>query len=1286
MMGAHLARNSSVLVVLSLLVVLGITWGLRSWQLANIHRNVSQRQETAVNAAAEQIHADFEDLQHAMLSLAADVASEPYVAEILGSPATEPSETLLGYLDALDLPARSAIACFTSQMELVAWNGANIPWSAEFTQVPAEVHWTIARDGEWRDALVVWHPVFNNGRQVGVVRLTQLLFERLPVQNESLRNYSVTDQWARKVELPISLNFGAAADSAYVLSSLSGGTLASLTILSPTAAGLIEAASKPYDSLAALWLTMLTFWIVLVLWKRHGNRASTPRLMVLSAAVICGRYLLLWMDVPARFQTGKAPLSPLFDPVHHASTLGGGLMRSSGDFLLSALCLLVLAVVVTRHAMRRHPSFTHSFTYTSAWSIRMSVAALATVALTCALAAAVHASVFDSTLDYVTRSDLLPVPLEFVVFGALALASLATLLLAAGMLRLAGGPGRLRFTWYVVTPVLAASMVMALATEQQWCPWYVSLAYLVTGGLLAHRLTSEQSLDWLSVRQVLLAVLVVGLLVYPLFYRGISQRKQEQVAYAAASFETGDEPGISFAVREVVEEALRRTELPALLNARVKLDSMAASLLQGTLLASLTSFDASVALLNANGELLHVSGEGADSAAIMALYEQMRPEQGLYESTYAFVEPLRPGTGRNQYAGMSNIGVPVRGWILVQARPHIVLEEANTPLLRILLSSGYRHLYTGLSLASFRDGILARSVGRSFERYELDAAAAAALEAAPEIWRTEHIRGRTYDTYYREVNGHVVAARLRVIGLTDHLYYLLRLMSGGFLAGVLVILVGLVWRWRAGLLPASRVHFRDRVLNAFILVGVLAVIPVGIAGVGVITEENEKAVQSWLRQHLQRVEETLESEARPGESSLNVLSRINIDALAARSGLDLNLYRGASLIAASRPQLISDRIIDTRLPASVYRALYFDADRFTFVDHRLGDFTYTAGYRAMLDDSGRPRYVLSVPALPEAERIEEERARTLAYLFGALLALGMIVLAIASLLARTLARPIARLQRGLQEVAEGRYEQMLPVQTRDEVGDLVRTFNTMQGQLTESRQKLAQQERQLAWREMARQVAHEIKNPLTPMKLSVQHLRQAAESSDRSERRFRALFERVTRTLVDQIDSLTHIANEFASLARLPLPEVKRLDLIRVIREAHALMREETPSHIQWILNLPAGNCPVRADRKALRRIFINVIKNALEALQDAPEGTISIDLELQDHTVTATVTDSGPGIPLELHPRIFEPSFSTKTSGAGLGLAIARQSAETMGGTMDFESDPGRGTTMRVNLPLLAN
>lgn len=1285
-MWARLVRNRSMVGMGLLVAALGITWILRSWQLADAQQDVTARQRAAVESAVEYVRAEFADLQSEMLETISSVATDPTVTETLYLTDESPNPVLLQFLENLDLPQRTNVDCYTPQMALVAWRGVEIPPSAPVLQAPTDVRWTIAHDEGWRDALAVWHPVSHQGEHVGAIRLSRSLYERVPVQNESLRNYALVDDWTRQVGLPIEISYAENAQSDYELTSMDGLPLASLTITPPTAAGLMEAASAPYENLAALWLLLLIVWVIIVLWRWNGQRATVVRVLGLTAATAAGRYLMMWVDIPARYQTGKAPLSPLFDPTHLASTLGGGLMRSSGDFLLTVLCLLFVAVVFAGFTIRRHPAFEEKGGNRLQWAMRMCIAVTLVIGSICILAAAVHASVFDSTLDYVTRNDLMPVPLELVVFCAVAVASLGVLLLAAGLLRLANASLPLSYTWYAGIPIGIAAVCIFFADLQQWCPWFVSLAYLIAAGQLGRQLPAERSLDWLSVRQVLLAVLVVSLLVYPLFYQGISERKKEQIAYAAASFETGDEPGISFAVREVVEEALRRSELPAMLDARTGLDSIAFELLQGSLLSSLTSYDAGVAFIDTSGELLHVAGASAavtDSASIRALFTQMEPAQRLYESTYAFLEPLMPGTGRHHYAGLGNIDVPARGWILVQARPHIGLEEANTPLLRILLSSGYRHQYTGLSLASFNDGFLVRSVGRRFERYRLDEETSDALATAPEQWRRESIKGRTYDTFYSRANGNVVAARMRVVGLIDHLYYLLRLMSGGLIVGIVVLIIGLVWRWRTGKLPAARVRFRDRVLNAFILVGVLAVIPVGIAGVGVITEENEKAVQSWLRQHLQRVEETLESEARPGESSLSVLGRISIEDLTARSGLDLNLFRDARLVAASRPQLITDRIIDKRLPASAFRALYIDSDRFTFEEHILGDFKYTAGYRAILDDSGQPRYVLSVPSLPEAERIEEERARTLAYLFGALLALGMIVLVIASVLARALSQPIARLQRGLQEVAEGRFEQMLPVQTRDEVGDLVRTFNTMQGQLTDSRQKLAQQERQLAWREMARQVAHEIKNPLTPMKLSVQHLQRAGRASDRFEMRFRRLFERVTKTLVNQIDSLAQIANEFATLARLPSPDVTRLDLASVIREAHALMMEEAPDQVQFDLDLPVESCFVRADRNALRRIFINVIKNALEALQNVEAGTITIALIQKDNLVTATVSDTGPGVPKSLQSRIFEPSFSTKTSGAGLGLAIARQSAETMGGSMDFESQTGRGTSMHVHLPL---
>ncbi len=531
----------------------------------------------------------------------------------------------------------------------------------------------------------------------------------------------------------------------------------------------------------------------------------------------------------------------------------------------------------------------------------------------------------------------------------------------------------------------------------------------------------------------------------------------------------------------------------------------------------------------------------------------------------------------------------------------------------------------------------------------------------------------------------------------DHLYYLLRLVVAGLCIGVPVYLLGLYLRYRWGMLPAPRVRFRDKMLDAFLVVGSMAVVAVGFVGARVIVNENERAVYNQLEQNLDRIEEALLLEARRGEMLYRIVERVRIDSLAQRVGLDVNLYEDGRLVASSRPRLVREQLIDARMPVAAYEALYLDAYRFTTTSERFGAFTYTVGFQALPDETGRPRYVLAVPTLPEQERIQEERARTLAYLLGALLLLIVVIMVTALFLSNALAQPIARLREGLEAVGKGRFTERLPVDTRDEIGELVQTFNAMREQLAESRRQLAQQERELAWREMARQVAHEIKNPLTPMKLAVQHLRRAYQRVEVPEpegapgadgaQRFTALFERITGTLIEQINTLARIANEFSTFARLPERVLEPLDVNEVVREAAALMQEEADVAIE--LDLYEAPLVVEADREELRRIYINLIKNAIQAIPPHREGRIAIETAPDADSVEAAryarswVRDNGVGIPRAQRDKIFQPNFSTKTSGTGLGLAIARKTIDELEGDIGFRTREGEGTTFWIHLPL---
>jgi two-component system, NtrC family, nitrogen regulation sensor histidine kinase NtrY len=299
------------------------------------------------------------------------------------------------------------------------------------------------------------------------------------------------------------------------------------------------------------------------------------------------------------------------------------------------------------------------------------------------------------------------------------------------------------------------------------------------------------------------------------------------------------------------------------------------------------------------------------------------------------------------------------------------------------------------------------------------------------------------------------------------------------------------------------------------------------------------------------------------------------------------------------------------------------------------------------------------------------------------------VMVTASLLANALTRPIAQLRAGLQAVAAGHFERIAQIDSKDDIADLVDSFNTMQDQLEESQRLIGQHERQLAWKEMARQVAHEIKNPLTPMKLSIQHLRSAflRKSADGTDDvKFAAKFDQTTTTLTEQIDTLARIANEFSSFGRMPTHIREEVDLNAVIKEAVELMQAE--DNVQITTDLGPGRYIVNADREALRRVYVNFLKNAIQSVPEDRMAEIVVTSRLEqegDKTIVLSrVTDNGAGIPRNLWEKIFVPSFSTKTSGTGLGLAIARKTVENMDGDIGFDTQFEKGTTFWIKVPLV--
>ncbi|MEX2401586.1 MAG: ATP-binding protein [Rhodothermales bacterium] len=1359
----HLGRDRLVrfAVVAGLLaVLLPATWIAREIHVHRVEAEAAAQTEEAVAQALDQIARHFSDLLDDLVDRAEHVATSQAVIEAMRTRgragARRGPESVVRYFANLDVPYGASVELYDANRELVAWNGFSMPLDEEGSAPSFRT--ALVSDGDLREALVVWYPVRSGSTVNGSVRAMHLVGYDAPVRNEYIRDVSLVNEWRRLTQLPVTLTLGGFADAggaSRLLRGSDGRVLGRVSVDPPSVRRLAASTAGHYDHVLAFWSVLLLFWLMGGAWFVYRRTCASksavlprdePRAGRLVAFALIGtlwwmvRFALLALDVPGRWQQPREPLAPLFDPIHFASGIGGGLLRSSGDFLITALFLLVFAIAFVDLAkpfgvrcaerLRRRDSLDRSRRSSGlgSGSLAVVVGTFVVVALTLVLALVARHVVLDSTFDFFTRRGLVPESLLLVVSCTLIVATIGIILLSVGVVWLtawaASGQASLYTQDWTVRLTLGLSIASpvvlfyALTPVHELVPWPVMLSALfVAGGLAVFVLVrTGPAADLFILRRVLPAVFLVSVMLYPMLFGGMDLNRRTQMVDAATTFAEARDPRVRFALEQIISDLRADPSMREILAAGdvSRLDSVGTSAFRGTLISVLPSYSVYLTFFDADGRALaryFDTGQRLDTASVRRV-EPLAQNilHMMYEEAGGEDVVVAPITGqrepdRFQFGGIAPVtadGSTV-GWITARAEPQSVLREGGAAFPSVLLPSGaYDDLFANLSVAEFRNGILVRSMGRDFGRYRLSEEILTGLAAESSLWRSEVVDEREYRTYYlrhapssgRDVgmptgaSGSVIAVRAPGINTFDHLYYLLRLTVAGLFIGVPLYLFGLYYRRREGVLPAPRVRFRDKVLNAFLGVGIISVAAVGIVGVGVVNDENERAVHSWLQQHLERVEEALALAAREEEMPYSVLRRTRIDSLAASVGLDLNVYENNYVVDLSRPQLVREAIIDERLPIEAYEALYFDGFRFVHTHERVGTFRYTAGFRALPDEQGRPRYVVSVPTLPEQERIEEERARTVAYLFGSLLLLMLVVMLTASLLANAISRPIARLRSGLKAVAAGRFEQMLPVDTRDEVGELVETFNEMQAQLAESRRKLAQQERQLAWREMARQVAHEIKNPLTPMKLSVQHLRRAFEhrrEDEESGKPFSDVFNRITSTLIEQIDSLARIANEFHSFARMPSRIIEHLDLNNVVDEAVSLMQEE--SDIPIDVELSATPLVVEADREELRRNFINLIKNALQAIPEDAEGRVRVRTERRSTAAGAwaysAVRDSGTGIEADVQDRIFEPNFSTKTSGTGLGLAIVKKSVEELQGEIGFETEEGEGTTFWIRLPL---
>lgn len=407
--------------------------------------------------------------------------------------------------------------------------------------------------------------------------------------------------------------------------------------------------------------------------------------------------------------------------------------------------------------------------------------------------------------------------------------------------------------------------------------------------------------------------------------------------------------------------------------------------------------------------------------------------------------------------------------------------------------------------------------------------------------------------------------------------------------------------------------------------------------------------------------------------------RALVNQLSDNNRIDLNIFdRTGLLLASTQPGIYSQYLLAPVMHPEAFFKLRSENASQLLQQEKVTDFEYLSGYVPLFDDENVIKAYLNLPYFTEKSEIDKEISSFLVSLINIYFLLLLIAIVIAYFIGQRISLPLQLIREKLSQTSISSKNEIIEWKRDDEIGQLVKQYNKMVMELEESAHKLSESEREGAWKEMARQVAHEIKNPLTPMKLNIQHL-QRAWGSDKE--KLDATFKRVTEVLIEQIESLSRLATEFSSFGKMPTDQFMDCRIDEILRSTIHLF--EQSENVEFIYEKHFDAAIVFTDPDQIGRVFTNILKNAIQSIPSEREGVITIAYELNKKEVLITIKDNGDGMSDDIKAKIFVPSFSTKNSGMGLGLAISKKIIDNSQGKIWFTSQKGKGSTFYISLPV---
>ncbi len=491
--------------------------------------------------------------------------------------------------------------------------------------------------------------------------------------------------------------------------------------------------------------------------------------------------------------------------------------------------------------------------------------------------------------------------------------------------------------------------------------------------------------------------------------------------------------------------------------------------------------------------------------------------------------------------------------------------------------------------------------------------------------------------------------------------------------GLVIILILLLIQGLYNFAASRSMYMAARIQLILNLAFFLPLIAVSIVTLSLTTQSSQEQLNSDFLSKANRFGNTIAIALNENRDDPNEFER-EFTRITALANLDANVFHpNGTLMSTTQPLIFENHLLSTYINPAAYKRMK-RGDKAFVSNEQVGSLQFYVAYAALFSpESGEQTGIIGIPFFQSALSLERMQITILANILTIFTLIFITLLAISFLVTRWLTAPLRLITKTLGRVSLIRTNKPLQWQSNDEIGLMAREYNQMLLKLNDSKQELERNQRERAWREIAQQVAHEIKNPLTPMKLTLQQLERTVQHENQQDEKL----SKAVSALLSQVNSLDDIASSFSSFAKMPEPVMTEVELIDLLTRTINL-------HVQegTILFKPTlKNAIVYADGQLLARIFSNIILNGIQSVRPGVLPEIRVRVEIYSSKYRISFSDNGKGIDTGLLDKIFLPHFTTKQSGSGLGLAISKQGIEQMGGRIWFETSL-IGTTFIIELP----